>query len=35
PDPANALSDGANMLPLSQLDDLLTKLVRIRKAIIG
>lgn len=33
PDPAKALSDGANMLPLKQLEDLLTKLVRIRKAI--
>lgn len=34
PDPANARSDGANMLPLKMLEDLLEKLVRIRKAII-
>lgn len=33
PEPAKALSDGANMLPLSQLHDLLVKLVRIRKAL--
>lgn len=33
PDPANAKSDGANMLPLNQLEGLLEKLVRIRKAI--
>lgn len=33
PEPAKALSDGANMLPLNQLHDLLVKLVRIRKAI--
>lgn len=34
PNPAVAKSDGANMLPLNQLEDLLTKLVKIRKAII-
>lgn len=33
PDPGSALSDGANMLQLSHLKDLLTKLVRIRQAI--
>lgn len=33
PEPAKALSDGANMLPLNQLHDLLVKLVRIRKAL--
>lgn len=33
PDPGAALSDGANMLQLSHLKSLLTKLVRIRKAI--
>ncbi len=33
PDPANAKSDGANMLPLDQLDDLLHQLVKIRQAI--
>ncbi len=33
PDPANAKSDGANMLPLDQLEDLMTKLVRIKEAI--
>ncbi|MET3113836.1 2-dehydro-3-deoxyphosphooctonate aldolase (KDO 8-P synthase) [Pedobacter sp. CG_S7] len=34
PDPASAKSDGANMLQLNQLDALLEKLVRIRKAVI-
>jgi len=33
PDPANAKSDGANMLQLDYLEDLLTKLVAIRKTI--
>lgn len=33
PDPANAKSDGANMLHLDLLEDLLTKLIRVRKAI--
>lgn len=32
-DCAHALSDGANMLPLDQMDALLGKLVRIREAI--
>ena len=34
PNPSEAKSDGANMLPLNQLEDLLTKLVRVRKAIL-
>ena len=34
PNPAQAKSDGANMLQLDKLEDLLTKLVKIRKAII-
>ncbi len=34
PDPANAKSDGANMLHLDLLEGLLTKLVRIRHAIL-
>lgn len=34
PDPKNALSDGANMLPLNELKPLLEKLIRIRKAIL-
>jgi 2-dehydro-3-deoxyphosphooctonate aldolase (KDO 8-P synthase) len=34
PDPANALSDGENMLNLGLLKDLLVKLIKIRKAII-
>jgi 2-dehydro-3-deoxyphosphooctonate aldolase (KDO 8-P synthase) len=34
PDPANALSDGENMLNLGLLKDLLIKLIKIRKAII-
>ncbi|WP_299824619.1 3-deoxy-8-phosphooctulonate synthase [uncultured Pontibacter sp.] len=33
PQPSIAKSDGANMLPLDQLEGLLTKLVRIREAI--
>lgn len=33
PDPANAKSDGANMLKLDLLEELLSKLVKIRKAI--
>jgi 2-dehydro-3-deoxyphosphooctonate aldolase (KDO 8-P synthase) len=33
PDPLTAKSDGANMLPLAQLEGLLEKLVRIRAAI--
>ena len=35
PDPATAKSDGANMLRLDLLEDLLTRLVRIREAIKG
>jgi 2-dehydro-3-deoxyphosphooctonate aldolase (KDO 8-P synthase) len=34
PDPANARSDGANMLPLGLLEELLTSLVKIRQAVI-
>ena len=33
PDPANAKSDGANMLRLDLLEDLLVKLIKVRKAI--
>ena len=33
PNPTKALSDGENMLPLGQLEELLEKLVRIRKAV--
>ena len=33
PNPSEAKSDGANMLPLDQLESLLEKLVRVRKAI--
>ncbi|RMF01710.1 MAG: 3-deoxy-8-phosphooctulonate synthase [Bacteroidetes bacterium] len=33
PDPAQAKSDGANMLPLDQLESLLEQLVRIRAAV--
>lgn len=32
-DCANALSDGANMLPLDQMEALLTKLIRIKAAL--
>ncbi len=34
PNPANALSDGANMLQLDLLEGLLEKLLRIRKAVV-
>jgi 3-deoxy-D-manno-octulosonic acid (KDO) 8-phosphate synthase len=34
PDPSCALSDGANMLKLDKLDDLLKKLTRVREAIL-
>jgi 2-dehydro-3-deoxyphosphooctonate aldolase (KDO 8-P synthase) len=34
PDPSKALSDGANMLQLDLLEDLLIKLLKIRKAVI-
>lgn len=33
PDPGSAQSDGANMLPLRELEGLLRKLVRIREAV--
>jgi len=33
PDPENAKSDGANMLRMDYLEDLLEKLIRIRKAV--
>ncbi|MDR0538832.1 MAG: 3-deoxy-8-phosphooctulonate synthase [Tannerellaceae bacterium] len=35
PEPSIAKSDGANMLKLDLLEELLTKLVRIREAVIG
>ena len=31
-DPSQAKSDGANMLPLNQLESLMERLVKIRKA---
>ena len=34
PEPSNAKSDGANMLALDSLEDLLIKLIRIREAIL-
>jgi 2-dehydro-3-deoxyphosphooctonate aldolase (KDO 8-P synthase) len=33
PEPKKALSDGANMLKLDLVDDLLEKLVKLRKAL--
>ncbi|MGB4284828.1 MAG: 3-deoxy-8-phosphooctulonate synthase, partial [Bacteroidales bacterium] len=33
PEPSRALSDGANMLQLSLLENLLKQLVQIRKAL--
>ena len=35
PDPSKALSDGANMLKLDLLEELLKKLVTIRKAVVA
>lgn len=35
PDPACALSDGANMLRLDLLEDLLTQLIRVRQAVLS
>ncbi len=32
PNPAKALSDGANMLPLDKLEKLLAGLVKLRRA---
>lgn len=34
PNPAVAKSDGANMLPLGKLEELLIKLVRVREAVL-
>ena len=34
PNPSKAKSDGANMLPLNELQPLLERLQRIRKAIL-
>ena len=34
PNPAKALSDGANMLPLDRLESLLESLVRLRTAVV-
>ena len=33
PDPAHALSDGPNMIPLSEMRDLITRLLRVREAL--
>ncbi len=35
PDPSRAMSDGANMLPLHELDRLLRKLSRLREVVIN
>ncbi|MGN6400096.1 MAG: 3-deoxy-8-phosphooctulonate synthase [Flavisolibacter sp.] len=35
PDPACALSDGANMLRLDLLEDLLVQLIKVRKAVVS
>lgn len=35
PDPASAKSDGANMLPLDQLDRLLRKLTQLREVVLN
>ncbi|HMR92131.1 MAG TPA: hypothetical protein PKC69_07445 [Chitinophagaceae bacterium] len=34
PNPAKALSDGANMLQLDLLEPLLQQLVKLRKAVV-
>jgi 2-dehydro-3-deoxyphosphooctonate aldolase (KDO 8-P synthase) len=33
PDPSHALSDGPNMIPLSEMRDLITRLLRVREAL--
>ena len=33
-DPKNAKSDGANMLDINNLEDILSKLIKIKKALI-
>ena len=33
PNPSEAKSDGENMLPINRLEDLLNKLVKIRKSL--
>ena len=33
-DPKNAKSDGANMLNINNLEDILSKLIKIKKALI-
>ena len=33
-DPKNAKSDGANMLDINNLEDILIKLIKIKKALI-
>ena len=33
-DPKNAKSDGANMLDVNNLEDILSKLIKIKKALI-
>ncbi len=35
PDPSKALSDGANMLALSKLEGMLTRLVRLRETVVN
>lgn len=35
PNPAEAKSDGANMLPLDEVEALLRRLVRIRQSVVG
>ena len=35
PDPSKAMSDGANMLRLELLEELLERLVKLRKAVVG
>ena len=35
PNPREAKSDGANMLPLSLLEGLLTRLVQLRRTILA
>lgn len=35
PNPAKAKSDGANMLHLNLIEDLLEKLVKLRKAVVS
>ena len=35
PDPENALSDGPNMVPLDELEGILSRIVKVYRAVNG